>query len=103
MLGEGWRYNTFPGGLPTRAQLDAVVADRPAFLRCFDYHTAWVNSKALALAGITRDTPDPVNGRIVRDPATGEPTGVLQESAQGLVSRLLPEPTLDERLACSTP
>ena len=62
VLGEGWRYNTFPGGLPTRAQLDAVVADRPAFVRCFDYHTAWVNSKALALAGITRDTPDPVNG-----------------------------------------
>jgi predicted amidohydrolase YtcJ len=98
VLGEGWRYNTFPGGLPTRAQLDAVVADRPAFIRCFDYHTAWVNSRALALAGITKDTPDPVNGHIVRDPATGEPTGVLQESAQGLVSRLLPEPTADDRL-----
>lgn len=98
VLGEGWRYNTFPGGLPTRALLDAVVADRPAFLRCFDYHTAWVNSKALALAGITKDTPDPVNGHIVRDAKTGEPTGVLQESAQGLVSKLLPEPTVDERL-----
>jgi predicted amidohydrolase YtcJ len=99
VLGEGWRYNTFPGGLPTRAQLDAAVPDRPAFIRCFDYHTAWVNSKALAAAGITRDTPDPVNGRIVRDPRTGEPTGVLQESAQGLVSRLLPEPTAAQRLA----
>ncbi len=99
VLGEGWRYNTFPGGMPSRAQLDAVVPDRPAFLRCFDYHTAWVNSKALQLAGITRHTPDPVNGTIVRDRKTGEPTGVLQESAQGLVSRLLPEPTDDERLA----
>jgi predicted amidohydrolase YtcJ len=99
VLGEGWRYNTFPGGQPTRAQLDAVVPDRPAFIRCFDYHTAWVNSKALALAGITRTTPDPVNGHIVRDPKTGEPTGVLQESAQGLVSGLLPQPTPDERLA----
>lgn len=99
VLGEGWRYNTFPGGLPTRELLDAVVADRPAFLRCFDYHTAWVNSAALKLAGITRDTPDPVNGHIVRDPRTGEPTGVLQESAQGLVSRLLPAPTDDERQA----
>ena len=98
VLGEGWRYNTFPGGLPTRALLDAVVADRPAFVRCFDYHTAWVNSKALALAGITRDTPDPVNGHIVRDPKTGEPTGVLQESAQGLVSTLLPQPSADDRL-----
>ena len=57
VLGEGWRYNMFPGGLPTRAQLDAVVADRPAFVRCFDYHTAWVNSKALALAGITATRP----------------------------------------------
>jgi predicted amidohydrolase YtcJ len=99
VLGEGWRYNTFPGGLPTRAQLDAAVPDRPAFIRCFDYHTAWVNSKALALAGITRETPDPINGRVVRDPTTGEPTGVLQESAQGLVSGLLPPPTPDERLA----
>lgn len=99
VLGEGWRYNTFPGGLPTRELLDAVVPDRPAFLRCFDYHTAWVNSAALKLAGITRDTPDPVNGHIVRDPRTGEPTGVLQESAQGLVSRLLPAPTPDERQA----
>lgn len=99
VLGEGWRYNTFPGGLPTRELLDAVVADRPAFLRCFDYHTAWVNSAALKLAGITRDTPDPVNGHIVRDPRTGEPTGVLQESAQGLVSKLVPAPTAEERLA----
>ncbi|MFN8060333.1 MAG: amidohydrolase [Vicinamibacterales bacterium] len=98
VLGEGWSYNTFPGGLPTRAQLDAVVPDRPAFMRCFDYHTAWVNSKALALAGITKRTPDPVNGTIVRDPRTGEPTGVLQESAQGLVSKLLPAPSLDDRL-----
>ena len=97
VLGEGWSYNTFPGGMPTRAQLDAVVSDRPAFMRCFDYHTAWVNTKALELAGITKDTQDPVNGTIVRDPKTGEPTGVLQESAQGLVSRLLPEPTFEER------
>lgn len=99
LLGEGWRYNVFPGGLPTKALLDEVAPDTPAFLRCFDYHTAWVNSKALALAGITRDTPDPPNGHIVRDPKTGEPTGVLQESAQGLVSRLVPAPTLEERLA----
>lgn len=99
LLGEGWRYNVFPGGLPTKALLDAVAPETPAFLRCFDYHTAWVNSKALALAGITRTTPDPPNGHIVRDPRTGEATGVLQESAQGLVSRLLPAPTLEERMA----
>ena len=57
--GRGWAYEPFPGGLPTREQLDAVVPDRPAVMRCFDGHSIWVNSKALAAAGITRNTPDP--------------------------------------------
>ena len=81
MLGRGWLYGSFPGGLPNKAQLDAAVADRPAFMSCYDGHTGWANSKALALAGITRDTADPESGSIVRDPATGEPTGALKESA----------------------
>src|SRR5262245_24004546 len=67
--GRGWGYGPFPGVTPTREQLDAVVADRPAVMRCFDGHSLWVNSKALAAAGITRDTPDPPNGTIVRDGA----------------------------------
>src|SRR5262245_52422648 len=67
--GRGWGYGPFPGGTPTRDQLDAAVADRPAVMRCFDGHSLWVNSKALAAAGITRDTPDPPNGTIVRDGA----------------------------------
>src|SRR5918911_356800 len=69
--GRGWLYSPFPGGLPTRAQLDAVVPDRPAAMTCYDGHSLWVNSRALAAAGITKDTPDPKNGVIVKDPKTG--------------------------------
>jgi hypothetical protein len=91
VLGRGWLYGSFPGGLPTKAQLDAVVPDRPAYMECYDGHSGWANSKALALAGITRDTPDPQNGVIVRDPKTGEPTGALKEAATGLIEKHIPE------------
>jgi predicted amidohydrolase YtcJ len=97
ILGGGWHYTAFPGGLPTRQQLDALVADRPAFLDCYDGHTGWANSKALALAGITKSTPDPAGGAIVRDPKTGEPTGALKETAQRLLAKVLPDPTRDDR------
>jgi predicted amidohydrolase YtcJ len=98
IVGRGWYYDPFPGGLPVRQQLDAVVPDRPAYITCYDGHTAWVNTKALQLAGITRRTPNPKNGVIVKDPITGEPTGVLKEAAKPLVSRLVPQPTGAERL-----
>jgi predicted amidohydrolase YtcJ len=91
VLGRGWLYGAFPRGLPTKEQLDAVVADRPAYMECYDGHSGWANSKALAAAGITRDTPDPEHGAIVRDPKTGEPTGALKESATALVTRVFPE------------
>ncbi len=97
VVGGGWHYTTFPGGLPTRQQLDALVADRPVLLDSYDGHTGWANSKALALAGITRATPDPAGGVIVRDPATGEPTGALKETAQRLMSKVVPEPTRGDR------
>ena len=87
--GGGWSMEAFPGGTPTKALLDAVVPDRPVFLPNRDGHGAWVNSRALELAGITRDTPDPVDGRIERD-ADGEPLGTLQEGASALVGDLLP-------------
>ncbi len=93
VLGKGWVYVAFPGGLPHRALLDVVVADRPAFMGCFDGHTGWANSAALRLAGIDRETPDPAGGVIVRDAATGEPTGALNEGAQDLVTRHIPRPT----------
>jgi len=97
--GRGWYYEPFPGGLPTRQQLDALVPDRPAYFTAYDGHTAWANSKALEAAGITRKTPNPPNGTIVKDARTGEPTGVLKESAMGLVGKVLPAVTRDDRLA----
>ncbi len=96
--GRGWYYQPFAGGLPTRQMLDAVVPDRPAYLTAYDGHTGWANSLALERAGITRDTPDPPNGVIERDPRTGEPTGVLKETAMGLVTRVLPQASRDDRL-----
>jgi hypothetical protein len=97
--GAGWEVAAFkPAGVPTRAMLDALVPDRPAFLTASDGHTGWANSKALALAGITRDTPDPPNGIIGRDPETRAPNGVLYEAAMVLVRRHIPPPTADERL-----
>ncbi len=99
VLGKGWMYAAFPGHLPTRGLLDAVVPDRPAYLGCYDGHTAWVNSVALRAAGIDRETPDPADGLIVRDADTGEPTGVLIEGAVDLVTRLLPKPSTEGTLA----
>ena len=92
ITGGGWSLDAFPGGLPDRHALDAVVSDRPVFLPNRDGHGTWVNSRALELAGIDRSTPDPHDGRIERD-AAGDPTGMLQEGAAQLVSRLLPPAT----------
>jgi len=96
--GSGWAYGPFPGSMPTRQQLDAAVPDRPAVMRCFDGHSVWANSKALALARITKNTPDPPNGFIVRDPKTGEPTGLLKETpATSLIYNIVPKPTRDDQ------
>jgi predicted amidohydrolase YtcJ len=95
ITGGGWGISAFPGGRPTRAALDAVVPDRPVCLYNADHHGVWVNSRALAVAGVTAATPDPPDGRIERD-AAGEPTGMLQEGAAGLVRRHVPPPTADQ-------
>ena len=92
IAGDGWDYPIFPGGRPTRDMLDVMVMDRPVFITAYDGHSAWVNSRALELAGITSETLDPPNGRIERDP-DGEPTGVLVEDAVTLLNRVLPQPT----------
>ena len=97
--GRGWLYSPFPGGSPTKDQLDAAVPDRPAVMTCYDGHSVWVNSKALALAGITKDTPNPANGLVVKDPRTGEPTGHLKESATVLLDTVKPKPTEADRRA----
>jgi predicted amidohydrolase YtcJ len=99
ILGMGWTYPAFaPSGMPDRRILDEIVLHRPVFLEAYDGHTSWANSKALAVAGITRETPDPPNGKIVRD-ENGDATGALLEAAGGLVSKFAPKPTRDERLA----
>jgi len=90
ITGGGWALPLFPQANPRKEDLDALVPDRPAVLDSADGHSCWVNSRALALAGVTRDTPDPAGGRIERDPITGEPTGTLRESAAGLVESRVP-------------
>jgi hypothetical protein len=96
--GGGWSMDDFPGGIPTAAELDRVVPDRPAILRSRDGHTAWVNSKALELAGVTAATGDPEDGRIDRH-ANGDPIGALQEGAIELVAQFVPDTTPDELVA----
>ena len=97
--GGGWQLPLFPDGNPTRALLDQAVPDRPAAFEAADGHSLWVNSRALALAGITRETADPPGGRIERDPRGGEPSGTLRESAMDLVAHVLPGRTEAELLA----
>jgi hypothetical protein len=99
ILGRGWTYPAFgAAALPDKKYLDAIVADRPVLLEGFDGHTYWANSKALELAHIDKNTPDPPNGIIVRD-VSGEPTGALKEAAHRLVSKIVPEMTREQRLA----
>ena len=99
ITGMGWTYPTFgPSALPNKKILDDVVPTRPVYLVAFDGHSSWANSKALQMAGITRETPDPPNGKIVRD-EKGEATGALKESAGDLVARVMPKATREERLA----
>jgi predicted amidohydrolase YtcJ len=96
--GMGWTYPTFgPSALPNKKILDDIVSDRPVYLVAFDGHSSWANSKALAMAGIDRNTPDPPNGKIVRDD-NGDATGALKETAGDLVGAKTPVPTRAERL-----
>ncbi len=91
--GGGWLVTAFPpDGIPDKSLLDKVVADRPVVFFSADGHTAWTNSRALEIAGITAQTPDPQNGRIDRDPANGEPVGSFQEAAMDLIRAHLPPP-----------
>jgi predicted amidohydrolase YtcJ len=96
LLGSGWSMDVFPGGRPPKELLDALEPHRPAYFPSRDGHSAWVNSRALELAGITAETPDPPDGRIERDEA-GEPQGTLQEGASFLVSALAPVETPELR------
>lgn len=91
--GRGWNQEIWKlGRFPTAAELDGAVKDRPIWLERVDGHAGWGNSRVLQLAGITKDTPDPAGGKIVRD-ANGNATGVLIDSAQDLVAKVMPKQT----------
>ncbi|MFJ3491449.1 amidohydrolase [Leifsonia aquatica] len=98
IVGGGWQQAAFEGGAPLAADLDAICPDRPMVISNRDHHSAWVNSEALRRAGIDRNTPDPVDGRIERD-ADGAPTGTLHEGARMLALRLAPHATAEEQYA----
>ncbi len=98
IIGSGWDMGIFPASGPRKELLDSATSDRPILLEALDGHSVWVNSRALRIARITRRTPDPPGGRIERDPASGEPSGTLRESAMALVARKAPKPSsLDYR------
>jgi predicted amidohydrolase YtcJ len=101
ILGTGWLYSTFPGRFPHRRELDLAEAGRPVFLYSYDGHSAWCNSAALKAAGITSRTPQPPKsrGEIVKDPKTGEPTGMLKEGATALIDKVVPKPSHDKKKA----
>ena len=105
IVGQGWNEGNFPDGrLPTRHDIDPATAEHPVILMRF-FNTDVVNSYALRMAGITRDTPDPKGGKIERDP-DGEPNGLLRASAKTLIRSFLPRPTLEQMkeslwLACA--
>ena len=98
ILGGSWDEQRLGGELPTRAWIDAVTPDTPVAVPRTDLHMYLLNSVALKLAGITRDTPDPAGGVIVRD-AKGEPTGIVKDNAKELVERVIPPQSLDDDVA----
>ena len=102
LVGRGWNQEVWGlGRFPTAAELDNVTGARPVYFERVDGHAAWVNSAALARAGITKDTPDPAGGRIERD-AAGNPTGVLVDAAMELVGKeVTPPRPVDRDLALS--
>ncbi len=95
LTGLGWDKNLWGDAFPTRQHLDRVAPLHPVALRSKDGHLLWVNSRALELASITRDTPEVAGGEIARD-AQGEPSGVLKENAMVLIDRIIPEATIEQ-------
>ncbi|MDY0126156.1 MAG: amidohydrolase family protein, partial [Anaerolineaceae bacterium] len=96
IIGYGWNHNVWqPADYGTAAQLDAVSANHPVFLHAKSLHAAWVNTMAMRIAGIDRNTPDPEGGVIMRN-EYGEPNGILLENAASLVFNHLPEPNTEQ-------
>jgi predicted amidohydrolase YtcJ len=102
VLDGNWDEERFsPPELPSRDWIDAVTPDNPVCVSRIDLHTVLANSVALKLAGITKRTPTPPGGEIVKDPATGEPTGLLKDTAADLVLARVPEPSFAEKLGAA--
>jgi len=98
ITGGNWDQTSWPSGqLPHRDWIDKYTLENPVFIARIDHHLGLANSLALKLAGITKETPDPQGGLIVRDEKTGEPTGILKETAMGLVSAAIPSPTEQDK------
>lgn len=94
-----WDHQGFsPPVLPAKEWIDGCTPDNPVYVSCIDMHTALVNSRALKLAGISRETPSPPGGKIVKDRITGEPTGILKDSAMTLVKKCIPDYSMDEKI-----
>jgi len=99
ILNGDWDHQQFqPVELPRRDWIDAVTPDNPVCVNRLDGHMILANSRALELAGVTKDTPVPPGGEIEKDPATGEPTGILKDAAADLVYARIPEPSFEEKL-----
>ena len=101
ILGGNWDHEAWGGELPRREWIDSVTAGHPVFVSRLDGHMALASTQVLELAGITKDTPDPEGGTIIKDPLTGEPTGILKDEAMSVVYAILPDRTaaeLDEAL-----
>ena len=97
MQGGNWDEEAWPSEkLPDRWLIDPVTPRTPVFISRYDGHAGLANSLALKLAGVTKDTPAPLGGVIVRDPKSGEPTGILKDEAQDLVAKVIPRPTESE-------
>jgi len=102
VTGGDWDHERWPSAsLPTRELIDSFTADTPVFVNRLDGHMALANSAALKLAGVTKETLDPPGGVIVRDPTTGEPTGILKDSAQDFVWKVIPVASFEEKLAAA--
>ena len=96
IYGHGWKNEVFPPEGPLKEELDAVVSDRPVSLMSNDGHSIWVNSRALEMAGVTKDTPCPFGGIIETNPKTGEPSGTVRETARDMIQNVLPPHTVDQ-------
>src|SRR5437870_10381701 len=102
ITGGDWDHERWPDAkLPTKELIDQYTPNTPVFVNRLDGHMALANSLALRLAGVTRETKDPDGGVIVRDPKTGEPTGVLKDAAQSFVWKVFPAPNFEEKLAAA--